>query len=198
LKQFIWLGRLCVWLVVQAPLVPPWITPLAVCGNADQLPRLIDVNDEAGGGDSSRDCVSSSGVLQEVDGSAASLTLEWIQDLAFGAVDPAQPLMSFEESNNESDNPAATAKVTFADVEAIDVPFVDEPKWAEGFDCPSHAVPCHLGFWDGFVSTFSANSNDSGVADLYVNSAPALETSLRKSTSLAVRKFYTYVGHPIV
>jgi hypothetical protein len=74
----------------QAPLVPPWITPLAVCGNADQLPRLIDVNDEAGGSDSSRDCVSSSGVLQEVDGSAASLTLEWIQDSAFGAVDPAQ------------------------------------------------------------------------------------------------------------
>ncbi|EFX65466.1 hypothetical protein DAPPUDRAFT_117233 [Daphnia pulex] len=151
----------------QPPFVPPWLMPLAVCGNADQLQRLIDGNDEADGSDSSRDCVSSSGVLQEVDVSAASLTLEWIQYSAFGAVDQAQPLKSFEESNNESHNPAATAEDTFADVEAMDVPSVDEPKWAEGFNCPSHAVPCHLGCWNGFVWTLSANSNDSKVADLY-------------------------------
>jgi hypothetical protein len=151
--------------------------PFAVCDNADQLQRLIDVNDEAGGSDSSRDCVSSSGVLQEVDGSAASLTLEWIQYSAFRAVYQAQPLKSFEESNNESENPAATAKETFSDVEAMDVPSVGEPKWAEGFDCPSHAVKCHLGCWNGFFWTLSAYSNDSGVADLYDNSAPASETS---------------------
>jgi hypothetical protein len=83
------------------------------------------------------------------------------KDSVYGDVYLDQLIMRFQESDSESDD-AATVTVTFDYMEAVSFPSAVEPMWEEVFDCPSHETSCHLGCWDGFLSTLSGNSNDSG------------------------------------
>ncbi|EFX64624.1 hypothetical protein DAPPUDRAFT_266073 [Daphnia pulex] len=72
----------------QAPIVPPWITPL-VPVNIGHFQQMIEADDSFGCSDSSRGCVSPSGGSLVVPN----------QKPAFGDVDPDQPLMRFDESH---------------------------------------------------------------------------------------------------
>ncbi len=83
------------------------------------------------------------------------------KDSVYGDVYLDQLIMRFQESDSESDD-AATVTVTFDYMEVVSFPSAVEPMWEEVFDCPFHETSCHLGCWDGFLSTLSGNSNDSG------------------------------------